>query len=47
MAKIVRTPPAEADQDGILTDLEQKNRAAAERDAARFADKAQALSQFP
>lgn len=47
MAAVVRTPLAEADLDGILTDLEQKNPTAADRYAARFADKARFLSQFP
>lgn len=47
MADIVRTPLAEADLDDILTDLEQKNPAAADRYAAKFADKARSLTQFP
>jgi plasmid stabilization system protein ParE len=47
MAAVVRTPLAEADLDGILTDLDEKNPAAAERYATRFADKADFLSRFP
>ena len=47
MAAVVRTPLAEADLDGILTDLDEKNPAAAERYATHFADKADFLSRFP
>jgi toxin ParE1/3/4 len=47
MAEIVRTPLAEADLAAILTHLEQNNPAAADRYAAKFAEKAEALSRFP
>jgi len=47
MARIVRSSLAEADLDEILTGLEKTNSAAADRYAARFAEKAQALSRFP
>ena len=47
MAEVVRTPLAEANLIDILTDLEQKNPAAADRYAVKFTDKARSLSQFP
>jgi toxin ParE1/3/4 len=47
MAAVVRTPLAEAVLDGTLADFEDKNPAAAERYATRFADRADFLSRFP
>jgi toxin ParE1/3/4 len=47
MAVVRRSPQAEADLDSILDDLNQKNPAAADRYAAAFEEKGQALAQFP
>ena len=44
MAAVVRTLLAEADLDDILTGLEQKNPAAADRYAALFDNKARFLA---
>jgi plasmid stabilization system protein ParE len=47
MAIVRRSPQAEADLEAILDDLNQKNPAAADRYAAAFEEKRQALAQFP
>ena len=47
MAAVVRTLLAEADLDEILTGLEQKSPAVADRYAALFDNKARFLAQFP
>ena len=47
MANVRRSPQAEADLDAILADLDQKDPAVADRYAAAFEAKGQALAQFP
>jgi toxin ParE1/3/4 len=47
MAEVSRSPQAETDLDTILADLNQNNPAAADRYAAAFVEKGQALAQFP
>ena len=47
MADVRRAPQAEADLQSILADLDQKNPAVADRYAAQFAEKGQALARFP
>jgi toxin ParE1/3/4 len=47
MATIVRSSLAEADLDDILRDFQRSNPPTAERYAAKFAEQAHALSQFP
>jgi toxin ParE1/3/4 len=47
MAEVRRTLQAEIDLDAILTNLNQKNPALAERYADAFVEKAKVLGQFP
>jgi toxin ParE1/3/4 len=47
MADVRRSPQAEADLDAILDDLNQKSPSAADRYAAAFEEKGQALARFP
>ena len=47
MAIVRRSPRAEADLAAILDDLDQKDPAVADRDAAELEHKARALAQFP
>lgn len=47
MADVRRSPQAEADLRTILANLEERSPASADRYAAQFAEKGQALARFP
>jgi toxin ParE1/3/4 len=47
MAEVLRTPRAEADLESLLAELDEINPAVAERYAAEFEAKLQALARFP
>lgn len=47
MAEVRRSAPAEADPEAILTDLNAKDPATAERSAEEFRRMAQSLGRFP